>query len=194
MILDHLSYSWFIYLLTAIIIVMFWYQAFNLYHQVKLDEKVTIYIAAKEVEPNNLESKLESKLLHEKLKDIVVLSDDYEEQDFYLKLNTKGLVKTDLLILPRSVIENINAVYLFIPLNSEYLTDYIQVDEYYYLELSGIKIAIKLNNLLDEFINDDNNDYYILINKNSVNAGSLNSSKTDLALKVLKELLDSVKD
>ena len=166
-IINHVSYSWFLYSLTALIIIAFWYQAFHLYHKIKLNEKVTIYIAAQDVKNEELETLLEERLLDDKLKDITINFDDYNDSNFYVKLNTIGLIKTDLVILPESVISNLHVLYEFTHLDNEYISNYIELENDDYLELSGIKIAIKIKDenmkRLKDYITYENEKYYLLI-------------------------------
>lgn len=191
--INHLSYKWFIYLLTAIVILFSWYLAFNSYYGVKADEKVSIYIGSSFVKINELKSILEANVDDERLRQVNVNYDNNSDDDFYLKLNTRGLVNTDIVILPKSVVDDLNPLYLFAALDKELLIYYFDVDNYTYLYQNGICLGLVIKNdnisLLSEYITFYDEEYYLFINKNSHNLGELGNKDSDLALKVISHLI-----
>jgi hypothetical protein len=190
---NHLSYCYYLYLIVAILITLGWYEAFSLYYRLKSNEKVSIYIISNVVDTTKLDINLSKRLLNGKLKEIIVNSDSITNPNLYLLLNTKGLVNTDIIILPASIANNVNLLYEFALLDKDYLANFID-DGVNYLQVNNLDIGLLIYDnqvgILDDYITYSEEKYYLFLNKKSVNIGNLNNSKSDIALNVLTILFE----
>lgn len=154
-----------------------WINLFNKLDAPRKTEKIEIFIATNQY-VENLGDLLSTGLKESGVKAVNIHAVAPESALFYTMLSSVGVLDSDLLVLPSSVIEGIGETDDFVLLDSAFLKDYaIAGDEYEYWTNTKGKYGIKIYdaqtkfNYLDKYfwINSAE-DYYIAVNTNTVNS------------------------
>ena len=190
---SHLATHWYIYIAYAIIAVLVWNYAITLHTQDKPQEVVTVWVLSYDIDAAALTADLERDM-PEYLKHVRVNFQDRE--DAFANVAYQGMgADMDILILPESFIVEYEIAQRYLALDVKYLNtllgnvDYYMVDEKAY----GIKIHDKESDLVGNIKFDkdiaEKEDYYILINPNSLHFSELNESEFSGGLDILRSLI-----
>lgn len=195
-----LNYNLSGYLAIIILSVVLWTSVFSLITRYKNYEQIQIFVTSEAIS-QNFRDNLQYSLNSNEIKDIQITQISYDNQYYDSNLVTHGMLDCDILILPEIVI-SATGVNDFVVLNNSLLDNYgIDYTIFNYLEVSDLNYGIKIYdsetkiNLLDGYVyfsNDESNNYYMFVNKASVNAGDFGvqiSETTENAYLVLKEIL-----
>ena len=196
------NYRFLGYFGVILVSILFWLSFFTIFYSYKDYEQVQIFITS-HTYYSNIEEQLLKNVNENTLKNIVVTHVSYDDDNYDSALVTVGMLDSDILILPESVLNHHTIEYEFIELSDSYLDIYgIDLSNFELLTISDTVYAIKVydsetkTSNLNEYVSfsyEDTNDYYILINASSINAGDygvVEQNTTTNVFKVLKELLN----
>ena len=167
----HLSYTWQWYLLALVGVIGLDIGIYVLRHTPKVEETLSIYVASDTMDAERLEKDLyegafpDSKILK-------VSVDHSDPDDFYFNLvfSTRGVVNTDLIILPSLCIGEGSYPTYFAPIGETDLDEYIPHPSEWE-DFEGKHYGIPLNaNLVQYGLGDG---YSVFLNKKSEKIGKL---------------------
>lgn len=190
----HLATYFYYYIFAAIIIIVFWMWLFNLVSRPTKEEKLLLFIAANTVEKTTLEKELEEYL--GELRKVEVDNFNPNHSGFSTVFQTRGLVGTDIVIVPEGLLVGDRIMSNFKILNLEVIKMYLGDigDIFYHNDRAyGIKVydcENKTGVLLDYIDYSLEENYYLLFNYESIHLGLMNtkSNDSDYALSALKYL------
>ena len=202
----HLLYYWPVYIVLAVSVTVFWILLFKKINKIPQEKQINFFIAADSVNEELLIKELKPLLTDLNISEINVDSfPPADEQTLLPVISTRGVIDTDIVILPQ--LQNINYyINNFVPLDSAFIKDYLPNDFNadfleYNNEIYGIKIYDAANGValvsedLFSFGNgSEERDYYLFLNKNSENIGSLSPrsiSENTQALTAVQYLLSN---
>lgn len=171
--------------LSVLLMSATWISVFNKLDAPKSHERLQLFLASNEYQENFAET-LNTTLKPPGVKDITLKALSVESPLFYTMLSTVGILDSDLLILPAHVINGIGTLNDFIALDTTLLNDfnidttdltYFTNDNHHY----GIKLydgESKTNYLPAYFSFTSTEDYYVLMNTNTYNAGEYGQKGT----------------
>lgn len=120
-----------------------------------------------------------------------------KKDTYYTTILNARMKRSDIVVVPESSKDMLMKDYYFV-LSDEFIDNFTTTD-YEYFDISdthyGIKVYSKdthtgiLNGLVD-FKDEEEEDYYLFINKTSYHMGEFNNSKYDGLINVLKEILN----
>ena len=192
------------YVIISIISLTFWISLFSSLNRVVDTEKIEIFITA-ETFDRQIESLLLSDLEINGVKKVNVTLVNKNDSDYQTILSTKGVNTCDLLILPKSFIENFNIKDQFVSFTEALLNNYeIDIAQYdVYKEddsIYGIEIfSQSTTNNISRFITFGNaldDKYYLFMNKETPNSGEFSAAYnkyTDNAYYAMKSFLSVIK-
>lgn len=199
--LNHFSYNWFFYVGSLLAIIIFWTWVFSMLAKVPLNEKITIFIGAYGVDENMNTEILENL---QGIREVEIHCEDPKGDMFPLLLQTRGIINTDIIILPESAINDEILPMWFREIDETVLREYLPDMDYDYYETGVKKYGLlaydaekKLTYLFPDIIfaseNTEEENFYLFLNKESVNLGKLNinekaNQEDDAALRLLAYL------
>ena len=166
----YLKKRWYLFVLVVLVCIPIFSISVNKITEPKEHERVNIFIASNSTSGTNLRSKLkENKPPY--LKEIEVFSVLESDTTFSELLVTRGLLMSDILILPSdTILEKDHSS--FMEIDVEYIKSGTNYD-FEYVVLDEKILAIKIYNsetkegLLKDYINYSDKDYYLMINVNT---------------------------
>ena len=189
------------YLLVILGSIVFWLSFFSLINQPNPTETIQVFISAKTYD-SNLNQQLEGINELTRISSINIICFPKNDNDFEESLLTQGMIESDLLILPESILDY-SEQSAFVSLNDQLFQNYQMIDDgLTFKKIGDDQIGIlvydgltQINYLegLIDFNENDTSNYYLVINKNSTNAGVYGNTKhsyNDMVFYVLKYLID----
>ena len=170
--------------------VMYYY-IFDTIRTPKYQESVRVFIAATYVDTSKLEDKLFYDFETSPIKEIKVDYSDQNASSFNTVFQTRGLVNTDILILPSDIVPSGQYSRYFARLDRTVLASYlIGVTLDYYIDDDQLDYGIRVSRAALDFIEGKESDeYFVFLNKNSGKISPLNIQSTnDGALVAVKNL------
>ena len=119
-----LSFNWFFILLIYIGSFVGFYYLFDALKTPQYNEKINIFIGINHLDSKNMEKDLYNNVKGKSIKAVDVDYSNPNDSYYSIIFNTRGLVNTDILILPESSIENSNYSTYFIELKDNIITKY----------------------------------------------------------------------
>ena len=189
------------YLLIVMGSIIFWISLFNQINQPNPDEKIQLFISAESYDQSLLEN-IES-ISNDEILDISIVCVPTSDDDYNATLLTQGMLESDLLILPKTVLDASDDS-SFVPLTSTFLIDN-QIDDssLVFYSIDTINYAIQVydgltkTNLLPglvTFDESDSNDYFLVLNNISSNLGVYGDTSKDyneVGLLIMKYLINT---
>lgn len=185
-----LSYHWYVFISIFLVVSILYYYIFAAINTPSFAESVQVFIAARYVDKEGLEKKLFNGFDDSSIKQVNVDYSDQDSNNFNSVFQTRGLVNTDILILPTDIISAGNYYRYFAPLEDTVLAPYlVDIETSYYVDES-VNYGLQLQGRALDFIEGNADDeYYIFFNKNSIKTAGLNVESTnDAALVTLVNL------
>ena len=105
--------------------------------------------------------------------------------------NTRGLVNTDILILPESLLEHSQYSQYFCSIDQDVIKEYTS-NNLEYITYDNSLFGINVTDFIKNYIEKNEVDYYLFFNKKSNKLGLLSqeNSINDYALKVLSTIFE----
>lgn len=172
----YFSYEWMKYLITFVLIVLFWIWITGVIVTPKKTERLNIFINDESI----LELDIYNKLIElDGIKDVNVDLVSYKNEMYQTLFNSRGVVDTDMLILKSdSFLENDVAAWV-VKLDLKYL-EKLNISNIYYI--NEVAYGIYLNE-----------DEILFLNSKSLNLGEMNkeNDNNDLAIQAIIKLMEN---
>lgn len=148
---NHLSYSWHIYLLLGVLIVLVWSFAFSILGEPKYNEKIEIFIGVDSVQDEGLEEYLTSKT-KDALNLKLISIDNFDPSDKYYSMvfNTRGINVSDILILSDNDVSDGKVEKFASPIGEKTISYITNNKEFDLLIVNGVVYGIKIFDPKDE--------------------------------------------
>ena len=192
----HLQYSWWKYVLLAVVSVMLWTAVFDTLGRPAKNEKVGIVFFGDSLDVTALHADLTDAVdgLTQQEIDYIDISQTFADHEHLGQILMARTYDCDLLILPAELVDGLSAYGFFMP-----LPESLQSTNTYTQEKDGETLAYGLEiysperqNRFSSFCSGDQT-YYVFLSKESVNLAALNGNGTqtdDAALRILEYLLE----
>ena len=185
-----LSFNWFFILLIYICSFVGFYYLFDVLKTPQYNENINIFIGINHLDSKNMEKDLYNDVKDKSIKAVDVDYSNPNDSYYSIVFNTRGLVNTDILILPESSIGNSNYSTYFIELKDNIITKYVN-KSISYTSYNNTNFGINATSFINKYNNDNTNEYYLFFNKKSNKIGELstNDSLNDSALSLLSSII-----
>ena len=167
-----LSYDWIYYVSVVILSIVIWMAAFSLYHMPKNYEKLTIFFAGNVID-YSFEDDAKAHLEDKGVLQVEIASCATDSFAFENKYNVVGLNNSDLVLVPISISNKTACSLTFVEINDNYDCSYFTQENKNY----GIVVK---KDLLSKYFTFNDEDYVVMINGGSVNAGDITTNAYDL--------------
>ena len=185
---NNLRYSWPLYIFIPVMIGLLMNFIFSVVHKLPAYKTLTIFISGEVKDSKGLKNDLLTKYEDKELKSVTLISALPNEGHYNTKLTVPGYNTADVLIIPESKLENLDASYFALDLKSELLTSYYSGYSTY--DKDGVSYGIKLNKeLVKPYMSLPNEECYLFLNGGSQNLGEYSNKPVkehDLALQLVK--------
>lgn len=188
-----LTYTWFIYPLSAVILSLLWIWIFPIAKRPSAHLRLEVFVAAK-VKSNKVFNKILDKYEKDQLKQINVDSVKHSNSFYGQKIKI-AFSTSDIMILQKGSFDiyKHSGLEYFAPITS-YVQEQVNIEESQVLDGFGISLKVKNeSNYLDEYIDFEDNDYVLCFTASSPNLGLVNgedNAKHNNALTFARYLLE----
>ena len=159
--LSQIKNHWFISFFSIFGMVLLLIIIFNFFPKIKEEERLNIFIISEIVSPD-FKNEF-NKMIDDDIKEVVVTSSSLSDYNLEYVFSTKGLLSSDLFILPKSYVIETNISSFFLEIESNTYADYLVEDGIKY----GILLPLDNDYYLNDYIGFYDEDYYLLINANT---------------------------
>ena len=183
------KYTWPFYVISAILIGLAFSYTFRLTHRLPAYKKLTLFISGEIVDSKNLKKDMLEKYKDKGLESVSYYSAKPTDNEYFTKLSVPGYNSSDVLIIPLTQLDVLNASAFALELSNELINEYYPNNILY--EQDSVSYGIKVNkDKINNYINLPDEDCYLLLNGKSENLGeySKNPNKDhDLALCLVQD-------
>ena len=179
-----------LYFLWALFAILFIAWGFSMLTKVPEEKKIDIFIHAREVDENYLNEFINDNK-DDYLMEINYRIDDSSETLLNQQMMTYGTVEADMFIIEKNVLEASNFDNYFLELNKEEWRVLFGNDISFYTNNQGKAYGIEID---VDFINDEDQIFYVLFSNKSLHLGSLTNSEYNGAINLCKALLERSKN
>ena len=183
-----LKYTWPFYLIFAVLVVVLMNFIFSVTHKTPAYKTLTIFVSGEVADSKKLKNDLLERYQDKDLKSVSTISEDPGSPYYYSKLSVSGYNSADILILPESILTNLNVSAFGLKISKELKSDYF--NNFTFFSQENSEYGIKLDKeKVKEYMLFPNEDCYMVLNAKSENIDSysLNQIKRDNALTLVKE-------
>ena len=121
---NHFRYVWPAYIISALLIAGGLSFIFQVVHKLPEYKTLTIFVSGKVTDGKALKEDLLNTYQDKELKSVSTISADPNEGHYNTKLTIPGYSSADVLIIPVSKLENLDASYFAIDLKDELITSF----------------------------------------------------------------------
>lgn len=173
--------EWYLYLISGLALIFIIDYAYTLINRPINEETITLFVAS----DSNNSKKLREALEKEKpsyLRELNIISVKSQTTSYDDRFKVYGTDNSDIVILPKSKINDSTVMRYYASFSSEYISNHITNPSFYQVSednrLYGILVHQKgeENYLIDYKSEEYDDDYYAFFIKNSVHIGELNYS------------------
>ena len=183
-----MKYTWPLYLISGVLIVILLNIIFGIVHKIPAYKSLTIFVSGEVTDSKALKNDLLEAYKDKDLKNISTISAKVSDNQYNTKLTIPGYNSADILILPLSKIENLDASYFALDLKDELITSFYS--GYTFYSQKEVKYGIKVNEeIVKSYMALPNEDCYMFLNGGSENLGEYANKPNkehDLALHLVK--------
>ena len=183
-----MKYTWPFYLISGVLIVILLNIIFGIVHKIPAYKSLTIFVSGEVTDSKALKNDLLEAYKDKDLKNISTISAKVSDNQYNTKLTIPGYNSADILILPLSKIENLDASYFALDLKDELITSFYS--GYTFYSQKEVKYGIKVNKeIVKSYMALPNEDCYMFLNGGSENLGEYSNKPNkehDLALHLVK--------
>ena len=183
-----MKYTWPFYLISGVLIVILLNIIFGIVHKIPAYKSLTIFVSGEVTDSKALKNDLLEAYKDKDLKNISTISAKVNDNQYNTKLTIPGYNSADILILPLSKIENLDASYFALDLKDELITSFYS--GYTFYSQKEVKYGIKVNKeIVKSYMALPNEDCYMFLNGGSENLGEYSNKPNkehDLALHLVK--------
>ncbi len=183
-----MKYTWPFYLISGVLIVVLLNIIFGIVHKIPAYKSLTIFVSGEVTDSKALKNDLLEAYKDKDLKNISTISAKVSDNQYNTKLTIPGYNSADILILPLSKIENLDASYFALDLKDELITSFYS--GYTFYSQKEVNYGIKINKeIVKSYMALPNEDCYMFLNGGSENLGEYSNKPNkehDLALHLVK--------
>lgn len=184
------KYTWSLYLISSILVVFALFFLFKITHRTPMYQTLTVFISGEYIDDEKLKNDFLNNYGNNQLKEIsTIYANPSSDNNYYRKLSVIGYNSSDVLIIPNSILANLNASAFALDIDEnlyqsyfQNLTEYKQNDITYGIEIDKEKIG-------QYFVLPDEH-CYMLLAGSSKNIGIRSSEgikEHDNALRVVRD-------
>ena len=183
-----MKYTWPFYLISGVLIVILLNIIFGIVHKIPAYKSLTIFVSGEVTDSKALKNDLLEAYKDKDLKNISTISAKVSDNQYNTKLTIPGYNSADILILPLSKIDSLDASYFALDLKDELITSFYS--GYTFYSQKEVKYGIKVNKeIVKSYMTLPNEDCYMFLNGGSENLGEYSNKPNkehDLALHLVK--------
>ena len=183
-----MKYTWPFYLISGVLIVILLNIIFGIVHKIPAYKSLTIFVSGEVTDSKALKNDLLEAYKDKDLKNISTISAKVSDNQYNTKLTIPGYNSADILILPLSKIDSLDASYFALDLKDELITSFYS--GYTFYSQKEVKYGIKVNKeIVKSYMTLPNEDCYMFLNGGSENIGEYSNKPNkehDLALHLVK--------
>ena len=183
-----MKYTWPFYLIGGVLIVILLNIIFGIVHKIPAYKSLTIFVSGEVTDSKALKNDLLEAYKDKDLKNISTISAKVSDNQYNTKLTIPGYNSADILILPLSKIDSLDASYFALDLKDELITSFYS--GYTFYSQKEVKYGIKVNKeIVKSYMALPNEDCYMFLNGGSENLGEYSNKPNkehDLALHLVK--------
>ena len=138
-----LRYTWPFYLISGVLIVILLNIIFGIVHKIPAYKSLTIFVSGEVTDSKALKNDLLEAYKDKDLKNISTISAKVSDNQYNTKLTIPGYNSADILILPLSKIDSLDASYFALDLKDELITSFYS--GYTFYSQKEVKYGIKIN-------------------------------------------------
>ena len=188
-IVNHIRYAWPAYVISGLLIAGGLSLVFSIVHKLPEYKTLTIFVSGEVTDAKALKEDLLTRYQDRELKSVSTISANPNEGHYNTKLTIPGYSSADVLIIPVSKLENLDASYFAIDLKEELITSFYSGYSFY--KQDEVNYGIKLNKeTVKPYMSLPNEDCYMFLNGASYNIGEYANKPVkehDLALYLVKQ-------
>ena len=183
-----MKYTWPFYLISGVLIVILLNIIFGIVHKIPAYKSLTIFVSGEVTDSKALKNDLLEAYKDKDLKNISTISAKVSDNQYNTKLTIPGYNSADILILPLSKIDSLDASYFALDLKDELITSFYS--GYTFYSQKEVKYGIKVNKeIVKSYMALPIEDCYMFLNGGSENLGEYSNKPNkehDLALHLVK--------
>ena len=183
-----MKYTWPFYLISGVLIVILLNIIFGIVYKIPAYKSLTIFVSGEVTDSKALKNDLLEAYKDKDLKNISTISAKVSDNQYNTKLTIPGYNSADILILPLSKIDSLDASYFALDLKDELITSFYS--GYTFYSQKEVKYGIKVNKeIVKSYMTLPNEDCYMFLNGGSENLGEYSNKPNkehDLALHLVK--------
>ena len=183
-----MKYTWPFYLISGVLIVILLNIIFGIVHKIPAYKSLTIFVSGEVTDSKALKNDLLEAYKDKDLKNISTISAKVSDNQYNTKLTIPGYNSADILILPLSKIDSLDASYFALDLKDELITSFYS--GYTFYSQKEVKYGIKVNKeIVKSYMALPNEECYMFLNGGSENLGEYSNKPNkehDLALHLVK--------
>ena len=165
-----LKYTWPFYIVGGLIVYIALSVVFKLAHPIPAYKTLTLFVTGEVTDTKKFSQDMIDKYQDKELKSVSCIASRLTDGNYTTKLSVAGYTSADVLIIPFSKLETLNASYFAIDLKNELIETYYQ--DYSLYKQNDLNYGIKINkNKVAEYLALPEEDCYMLFNANSQNLG-----------------------
>ena len=183
------KYTWPFYIVFAVVTTFALWFVFGITHKTPAYKTLTLFVSGEVKDSKKLKNDMLEKYKDNELKSFSCIYADPSDGNYYHKLSVPGYNSADVLIIPQSRLDNLNASAFALDFDENLINTY-----YTGLSLftqNDVNYGVKLDKeKVKQYMALPTEDCYMLLNAKSQNIGEYSSKPVkehDTALKVLKD-------
>jgi len=184
-----MKYTWPFYLISGVLIVILLNVIFGIAHKLPAYKSLTIFVSGEVTDSKSLKDDLLETYQDKELKNITTISARVSDNEYNAKLTIPGYSSADVLIIPFSKVEKLDASYFAIDLKDELVTSFY--NGYTFYSQKEVRYGIKINKeTVKPYMSLPEEDCYMFLNGGSQNIGEYANKPNkehDLALQLVKQ-------
>ena len=187
------KYTWPLYVVSTLVISFFLYFIFGVVHRIPNYKSLTLFVSGEITNRNTFKSDLLDRYKDNELKSISCIESQITDTNYNTKLSVAGYNTADVLIIPKSNLDNLNVSAFGLELTDEIVQDYFPNSSFYIQ--NGVKYGVKINEQISKTYMTLPEDCYMVLNGNSVNIGKYSYEEIEehnLALLFAKDWSENV--
>ena len=184
-----LKYTWWIYIVAAIIVGIGLSFIFGITHKIPAYKTLTLFITGEVQDTKKLNDELIEKYKDKELKSLTCYTAPTNDGSYYSRLSVIGYNSTDVLIFPVSVLENLNISSFGLELDENLRTNYYSGYTYYVQNDINYGVKIDKEKVKDNILFPAE-DCYMILNAKSESLGEYSKDhikERDTALTLVKD-------
>ena len=183
------KYTWPFYIISALLVVFLLNFIFGLVHATPLYKSLTLFVSGKVEDRNALRKDIMEKYKEKELKLFSCIECEVDNFNYDTKLSVTGYNTADVLILPVSKLDSVNANAFALEMDQNLVNTYYSNYQFYKQE--EVNYGVKIDKeKVKKYMTLPEEDCYLVLNGNSQNLGEYSSAKIkerDNALTLVKD-------